>query len=212
MLSDGYSDITKEYSTEVASIYKNMTYPGTGVDLMETKGPEDLYIDPQVRMGWYEWGRATDWRDAKMREYGIKSTYSASYKTSGLYSKMKDLEAQVVAAYPAWDSVRRSAATDFWTQTMKVVNITVSNKKWMKQQTGANAEKWGEIAFWAEQANRFKQALDSLTASRQDTKPLKAAWAEWHNQYVAESGTEFALFANRWLDRMPELRDESDQA
>lgn len=208
MLSNGYSDISKEYSTEVASIYKNMTYPGSGVDLMQVRDSENLMKDPQVRMGWYEWNRATDWRDAVMAQYGIKSTYSASYKTSGLAAKMKELEGQIVGAYPAWADARKASSADFWTQTMKVVNIAVSDKKWMTQQRD---EKWGEIAFWAEQANKFKAALDKATLAREDTKPLKAAWAEWHNQYVATSGTEFGLFANRWLDRMPELRDESDQ-
>lgn len=206
MLSSGYSDITKEYSTEVAALYRKMTYPGSGMDLVKVQEAEDIVQSTQTRMGWYEWTKAVEWRDSKMAELGIKSTYEKRYTSSGLKAKMTEYQNSLEEAYPQWAAAHTQAGTNFRKQTFKAANIITSDKKWMS--ANADDPKWQEIARWVENANRFYTAYDQLKATGGTTKPLRQAWSEWHHQYTNNASVEFQLFESRWLSRMPELIDD----
>lgn len=207
MLSSGYSDIADNYSTEVAALYRNMDFPGTGMDLVKIRDAEQLMKDPQVRMGWYEWSKAVDWRDSMMEQYGIKSTYEKRYKALGLSAEMKRIENELNKAYPLWASERNAARADFRKGTLNALNVITADKNWMSAQPN---DKWDEISVWADSATRFYQKYDELTTSGQDTRWLRESFSAWHHNYVKNGSTEFGMFASRWLSNMKELIDEEE--
>ncbi|NBR25052.1 MAG: hypothetical protein EBU08_15015, partial [Micrococcales bacterium] len=76
MLSAGYGELTDEYSTEIAAIYKRLNFPGGyNSPLTQKKSAEELRVDIESRRGWAEYQKATEWRDAIMAQYGVGSTY-----------------------------------------------------------------------------------------------------------------------------------------
>ena len=207
MLSGNYGEITNKYSTEVAALYRNMDYPGTGMDLVDTRTPKQIQEDAQVRMGWFEYSRAIDWRDAKMAELGIKSTYETGYRTSGLKAAMDQINEQLKTAYPRWNEARDNDRKNFREQTLVALKRITSDKKWMQEQEGP---KWIEIALWVDAAENFYQEYDKLRAAGVRTTGLKQEFARWHYDYVSRKSTEFGEFSARWLTGMQELLDEED--
>ena len=65
-----------------------------------------------------------------------------------------------------------------------------------------------EIAYWLENAKQFKADLDQRMITEQRKNELKVRFSQFHYDFLQEASDEFAAFATRWLDNMPELSRE----
>ena len=207
MLSSKFDSADEdEYSTEVASLYQQMVYPGTMQDIIAEDDAEKIGKRSQAKMGWFQWNLVKEYRDARMAEMGITSQSASAYAASGLRAEVNQFKRELAQTYPAWAEELNQSRETFWTGTMQAVNVIVSDKKWMSSQPN---DKWDEIAIWSKKANAFKKRYD-LAMSADERSYEKMAFAEWHYRFMndPDTSTEFSAFATRWLSDMPELESE----
>lgn len=213
MLSSGYdSDLTtnSQYSTEIAAIYKRLNFPGE-VDLPITQrksigGPGGVRQEVEARRGWAEYQKAQEWRDAVMYQYGIRSTQDVMYERSGIKAYYNQMVDDISQDFPGWVQAYNDNREDYWRGLIPTVEKIAEDTNW-RSHAYKYGDKWEEIAFWVDRARAFKSAYDEPGNTDQRKSSLKASFAQFHYDYLQTASDEFAAFAYRWLNNMPELNE-----
>lgn len=205
IMSSGYGDIATDYSPEIAEMFKNLNFPGTLTKISEQKSDQDVAREVEARMGWAEYNKAADWRDAKMYEYGVTSTYQAGYTTYGIKAQFNAMTADIKKKYPGWVQDRKFAADEFWDKTVPALTAIAEDPTWRKYTDKVDGGKWAEISYWLGQVNKFKQMYGSYGTTTARDEALKSSLANFHYQFVQQASDGFSVFASRWLESMPEL-------
>ena len=215
MLSSGYGDIAgsgsgpDDYSTEIASIYKRMNFPG-GFDnpITQKKTSDELEKSTQARVGWAEYQKAVDWRNSMMYQYGIGSTYETRYETVGIKRMFDEMVTSIGKDYPGWVEERDENRKDYWKGTITTIEKIVDDTDWRAHAFDSGSVKWEEIAFWVAKARDFKNQYDAAINSDERKFALKAQFSQFHHNFLQTASDEFDAFASRWLNNMPELDTE----
>lgn len=214
MLSSGYGDLAgsgsgpNDYSTEIASIYKRLGFPGLGSPITEKKTRKEIADSTEARVGWAKYQQAVEWRNAKMYEYGIRSVYETSYETTGIKRKYNEMVKEVLKDYPGWAQERDENRQDYWNGLIPTIESIVDNDNWRTHAYESNSPKWEEIAFWVARARKFKTEYDSSITTQESKLALKRSFSQFHYQFLQTASDEFAAFSYRWLQNMPELDAE----
>lgn len=210
MLSSGYGDIatSSEYSTEVAAIFKKLGFPGYGTPITQKKNKIEVAQSVEARRGWAEYQKAQEWRDAKMAEYGIGSTYEAMYERSGIKREYDKMVSSIVEDFPGWAADRKNTNDEYWSLMIPSVQKIVDDKKWRDYAIKKGSPKWEEIAYWLEEANYFNKQYEAQNNTDARKKQLKQQFAQFHYDFLQTASEEFAAFAYRWLNNMPQLDTE----
>lgn len=207
MLSTGYGELTDKYSTEVAAIYKNMNFPGGyNAIISQSKNSEEMRKTVEARRGWYEYQKATEWRDAMMYQYGIKTPSEARYTSSGIGSGFNEMVDNISKVFPGWAEVRDNNRNDFWRVTVPAIKQVTSNTAWMKH-ANKNTNKWNEIAYWIDQVSAWKTNYDMIGNSANRKQDARAQLAQFHYDFLQVASEDFATFSSRWLESMPQLTE-----
>ena len=215
MLSSGYGDIAgtgsgpNDYSTEVASIYKKMKFPGGFNNIItQKKSNDELQKATEARVGWAEYQKAVDWRNAMMKQYGISSTYESRYEYSGIKREFDKMVQTVKDDFPGWVDERDENRKDYWAGTIVAIEKISQNIDWRTYAYSTGNTKWEEIAYWVGKARNFKDEYDRPNNSDERKLRLKQNFAQFHYQFLQTASEEFDAFATRWLNNMPELDTE----
>ena len=204
MLSSGYGDISTDYSTEIAAIYKSMNYPGSLTPITTKKTDKEVQQEVEAKRGWAEYNRAASWRDAMMYQYGVDSTSSVKYQTTGIQQQFDNMVNQIISDFPGWETDRNSGRKDFEKQTLPALTAISNDAKW-RGHADKQSPKWQEIAYWTQQAQEFYRLYNLNMNSPQRQYDLKAQFSQFHFNYMQGASDEFNSFAQRWLEVMPEL-------
>lgn len=208
MLSAGYGELTDEYSTEIAAIYKRLNFPGGyNSPLTQKKSAEELRVDIESRRGWAEYQKATEWRDAIMAQYGVGSTYEVRYQSLGIKQQFDSMIKSIQTDFPGWADNRSASQKDFWGVTVPAISEIANDAKW-RQYADGKSDKWTEIAYWLTQANTFREQYTAAMNSDKRKADLKAQFSQFHYNFMQVASDEFSTFAARWLENMPELSTE----
>jgi len=209
MLSTGYGDLTDEYSTEVAAIYKKLNFPGGyNSPLTQQKSAEEVRNSVEARRGWYEYDKLSKWRDAMMYQYGIKNTSEARYESSGIQAYFNEQVSQISKEFKGWADERSQGQKDFWNVTIPVIEEIVSNQKWMSH-AGKQTNKWNEIAFYLQQVKQWKKDYDLVMNDPRRERDLRTQLSQWHFDFLQVAGDDFDTFSARWFENMPQLNPDS---
>lgn len=211
MLSTGYeSDATSssEYSAEIAAIYKRLKIPGAASEkFTRRKTDEEIRTETESRLGWFELQRAQEWRDAKMFEYSIYSTQEVRYETSGIKQYYDQWVNSIAKTYQRWAEAYNNSREDYWRGLIPTVEKIANDTDW-RAKAWKNGYKWEEIAYWLENAKAFKRQYDIPNQTEDRKFALRQQFAQFHYNFMQTSSEEFASFAYRWLNSIPELNPE----
>ena len=214
MLSTGYGELTDQYSTEIAAIYKRLNFPG-GFEspLTSKKSAEEVRASVESRRGWAEYQKAVDWRNAKMYEYAIRSPQEVLYQSTGIKKEFDSMVKEIANDFKAWGAEYGQGRQDFWRTLVPAIKEVTSDPNWMAHsakisKANGKADKWDEIAHWTTQAEEFKLQYDRAMNSEQRKNDLKTAFSQFHYSFLQEASDEFSIFAGRYLDNVPELTTE----
>ena len=207
MLSSGYGDITAEYSPEVAAIYKGLNYPGSNTAISIKKTDLEVREEVEAKRGWAEFQKATDWRDAMMYQYGIRSTQETMYERSGIAREYDSMVMAIATDFPGWVTDRNNGRKDYWLQTIPAVKEIANDAKW-RSHADTVSPKWDEISYWVSQAEMFNSQYSQSMITAERKADLKARFAQFHYNFLQEASDEFAAFSARWLETMPQLSTE----
>ena len=84
----------------------------------------------------------------------------------------------------------------------------VDDKKWRNYAIKKGSPKWEEVAYWLEEAKYFNKQYESQNNTDARKKQLKQQFAQFHYDFLQTASEEFAAFAYRWLNNMPQLDTE----
>lgn len=215
LLSSGYGDLAgsgsgvDDYSTEVAAIYKKLNFPGEfNNPITQQKTSSELKRSVEARRGWGEYQKAVDWRDAKMAEYGIGSTYETRYATSGIKRVFDDMVQDVEDEFKGWVDERDEGRKDYWEGLIPTIDNILNDTKWRAHALSQGSVKWEEIAYWTARAKQFKKAYSRPNETDKGKLILKQQFNQFHYNFLQTASEEFAVFSTRWLQNMPELETE----
>lgn len=211
MLSTGYdSDATvnSEYSTEIAAIYRQLKIPGAASETVtRRKNDEEIRVETESRVGWYEYQKAQEWRDAMMYQYSIGSTQEVRYESSGIKQAYDNMVKTITRQYPGFTQTYNDTREDYWNGLIPTIEKVVGDTNY-RSKAFQYGTKWEEIAYWLEYAKEFKRLYDIPNQSEQSKFVLKQQFSQFHYDFLQESSEEFASFAYRWLNSIPELSEE----
>ena len=210
MLSSGYGDLSSssEYSTEVAAIFKKLGFPGYGTPITQKKTKEEVAKSVESRRGWFEYQKAQEWRDAKMAEYGIGSTYDVMYERSGIKREFDKMVDVVKEDFPSWVTERKNINDEYWDAMIPSIQKIVDDTNWRTYSFNKGSSKWEEIAYWLGEAKAFNKAYDAQNNTDSRKLQLKQQFAQFHYDFLQTASEEFAAFSYRWLNNMPQLSTE----
>lgn len=211
MLSSGYGDLatSSEYSTEVAAIFKKLNFPGFSRTPITTKKDEKEFTQGvEARRGWYEFQKAQEWRDAKMVEYGIDSPNEVMFERSGIKREYDKMVQSIVDDFPAWAADRKNTNDEYWSVMIPSVQKIADDIDWRTYAFNKGSSKWEEIAYWLEEAKSFNKAYEAQNNTNDRKLVLKQQFAQFHYDFLQTASEEFAAFAYRWLNNMPQLDTE----
>ncbi len=209
MLSTGYGqELTSEYSSVVASIYKYLDYPGkVKTPISRPKNADEIQKEVESNLGWIEFNKLEDLRNARMYELGVGSTYDPRYELSGIQDDYKSQVEEISRKYPGWASTRRDNQKEFWTELFPVVQTIASDMNWRKQ-ADSQSNKWADIALWATRAEEFHKAYELAGTTEAMRYDMRAAFSQFHFDFLQNASDEFSTFATRYLNSMPELNPD----
>lgn len=205
MLSTGYGDeLTNKYSTEIASIYKYLNYPGKGKSpITQLKTDTEIQKEVDAKMGWILYNQLTQERDARMYELGISSPNDPRYMYSGIQDDFKAREEEISRMYPGWQDQRDDDRANFWNKVFPVIEIAAKDTNWRKHADKASP-KWKEISTMVDAMKEFHAAYESSMNQAQKFD-LAATFSQQYYDYLQTASDEFGAFAARYFDSMPEL-------
>jgi hypothetical protein len=205
MLSSGYGDVSSEYNSAIAAIYKRLKYPGRIDQISERKTQEELESQVISKIGYAELQKAEMYRVSMMMQYGITSTSSKRYSTLGIKQEYDRQVQDLYDTLPGFAKIRNGERKDFWTMTFPAIKEIANDEKWRIHTDGTGSPKWAEIAFWSENAERFHKDVKSPMLSDAAKRSKKAQFDQFHYDFLQHASEEFAAFASRWMSNMPEL-------
>jgi len=210
MLSSGYGDLSSssEYSTEVAAIFKKLGFPGYDTPITQKKTKKEVADSVEARRGWFEFQKAQEWRDAKMAEYGIGSTYDATYERSGIKREYQKMVDSVIEDFPSWAVDRKNTNEEYWDVTIPAIQKITDDTNWRSYAISKGSPKWEEITYWLQEAKIFNKTYEAQNNTDARKKQLKQQFAQFHYDFLQTASEEFAAFAYRWLNNMPQLDTE----
>ena len=209
MLSTGYGDLTDEYSTEVAAIYKRLNFPGGyNSPLTQQKSSEEVRASVEARRGWYEYDKLSKWRDAMMYQYGIKSTSEARYESTGIQAEFNRIVANIGTEFKGWADERQQGQKDFWNVTVPVLEEIISNQQWMNH-SGKQSNKWNEIAYYVQEIKRWKKDYDLVMNDPRRERLLKSRLSQFHFDFLQVASDDFDTFSAKYFESMPQLNPDS---
>lgn len=206
MLSTGYGEeLTSEYSTAVASIYKYLKFPGKAkTTITRPKTEDEIQKEVESNLGWIQFNKLEDLRNARMYELGITSVYDSRYELSGIQDDYKSQVEEISRKYPGWSSTRRDNQKEFWTEIFPVVKTIASDMNWRKQ-ADTESNKWADIALWLTRAEEFHKRYEAAGATEAMRYDMRASFSQFHFDFLQNASDEFSTFATRYLNSMPEL-------
>jgi len=209
MLSTGYGkELTSEYSSVVASIYKYLDYPGKSkTPISRQKTEDEVQKEVESNLGWIEFSRLEELRNSRMYEFGVGSTYDPRYELSGIQDDYKARVEELSVRYPGWADTRRDNQREFWTELFPVVKVIASDMNWRKQ-ADTESNKWADIALWIEQAEAFHKKYEAAGATDAMRYDMRASFSQFHFDFLQNASDEFSVFATRYLNSMPELNPD----
>lgn len=198
-----------EYSSEIAAIQKQMKIPGTGgLPLTRPLTAQEIRTDIEQRIGWYEYGKLDQWRQAMMEQWGIESTGSSRYASTGVRAKFIAGENLLRERYPAWDQDRAFNRQGWYVNTGAALNTIVNNKKWMAKQ---NSELWYQVSQFMEMSDTFRSSYETATTDA-EMSSVRNSFETTYFAMLNQFGPKFGAFAARWLSSHPllstDFRDE----
>jgi hypothetical protein len=205
MLSSGYGDISSEYNTAIAAIYKRMKYPGRIDQISSRKSEEELRDQVISKLGYAELQKAEMYRTSQMMAYGVTSTSSKRYQTLGIKQEYDRQVQDLYDTLPGFAKIRNSDRKDFWTMTFPAMKEIANDTKWRIHADGTGSYKWQEIAVWVENADRFHKDVTRPMLSDAAKRDKKAQFDQFHYDFLQHASEDFASFASRWMANMPEL-------
>jgi len=129
------------------------------------------------------------------------------YERSGIKEYFQGMVSGIVKDFPGWAEQYDNNREDYWNNLIPTVEKIANDTNW-RTHAYKSGDKWEEISFWLTQAKYFK-SLYNETANTEDRKlRLKTEFAQFHYDYLQTASDEFASFAYRWLNNMPELNEE----
>lgn len=205
--SDADSKLT-EYSSEIAAIQEQMSIPGTGgVKLTRPLTAQEIRDDIEQRVGWYEYGKLDQWRQAMMAKWGITSTGSQYYSSTGIRGKFVAGENMLREKYPAWDKDREFNRQGWYTQTGAAIETILSNQDWMQAQADTGSNLWFEVAQFMEMANAYRYAYNNSTSG--DAMSIdRGNFESTYYTMLQQFSPQFGAFAARWLSNHPLLSSD----
>ena len=204
MVSSGYDNLTSEYSSEVAAIFRELNYPGSLTKLSGKKTDIELVQDVNARRGWADYRKATELRDARMREYGIRSTSETRYQSVGIAREFEAEVKAIIEDFPGWVDDLNSRSKDFWKQTVPAIETLLADKNFRKT-TYQSSPKWQEIEHWIGQAKIFKSRSDTVMLSPGAQSRTNTDFSQFHWEFLQAASNDFASFSALWLENAPEL-------
>ena len=209
MLSTGYGDLTDEYSTEVAAIYKRLNFPGGyNSPLTQQKSSEEVRASVEARRGWYEYDKLSKWRDAMMYQYGIKSTSEARYESTGIQAEFNRIVANIGTEFKGWADERQQGQKDFWNVTVPVLEEIISNQQWMNH-SGKQSNKWNEIAYYVQEIKQWKKEYDLVMNDPRRERDLRTRLSQFHFDFLQVASDDFDTFSAKYFESMPQLNPDS---
>jgi hypothetical protein len=205
MLSSGYGDISSEYNTAIAAIYKRMKYPGRIDQISERKTQEELEAQVISKIGYAELQKAEMYRTSMMMQYGVTSTSSKRYETLGIKQEYDRQVQDLYDTLPGFAKIRSGDRKDFWTMTFPAMKEIANNEKWRIHTDSTGSPKWADIAYWVENAERFHKDIKNPMLGDAAKRSKKAQFDQFHYDFLQQASEEFAAFASRWMSNMPEL-------
>ena len=209
MLSTGYGDLTDEYSTEVAAIYKRLNFPGGyNSPLTQQKSSEEVRASVEARRGWYEYDKLSKWRDSMMYQYGIKSTSEARYESTGIQAEFNRIVANIGTEFKGWADERQQGQKDFWNVTVPVLEEIISNQQWMNH-SGKQSNKWNEIAYYVQEIKQWKKEYDLVMNDPRRERDLRTRLSQFHFDFLQVASDDFDTFSAKYFESMPQLNPDS---
>lgn len=207
MLSSGYGDISSEYNTAIAAIYKRLKFPGRIDQITERKTEQELRDQVISKMGYAELEKAEFYRSSMMMQYGITSTSAKRYETLGIKKEYTRMVEDIYRTLPGFAAIRNGERKDFWTMTFPVIKEIANDGKWREYADGTGSTKWQDIAYWVENAERFHNDIKNPMLGDAAKRSKKAMFDQFHYDFLQQASEEFAAFASRWMSNMPELEE-----
>jgi hypothetical protein len=205
MLSSGYGDISSEYNTAIAAIYKRMKYPGKIDQISQRKSEEELQDQVISKIGYAELEKAEMYRTSMMMQYGVTSTSSKRYQTLGIKQEYDRQVQDLYDTLPGFAKIRSGDRKDFWTMTFPAMKEIAQDANWRQHADGTGSTKWQDIAYWVENADRFHNDIKNPMLSDAAKRDRKSRFDQFHYDFLQHASEDFATFASRWLSNMPEL-------
>ena len=205
MLSSGYGDISSEYNTAIAAIYKRIKYPGRIDQISQRKTEEELRDQVISKIGYAELGKAEMYRVSMMMQYGITSTSSLRYQSLGIKQEYDRQVADLYETLPGFAKIRSGERKDFWTMTFPAIKEIANDANWRQHADGTGSTKWQDIAYWVENAERFHNDIKNPMLGDAAKRDRKARFDQFHYDFLQHASEDFAVFASRWMSNMPEL-------
>jgi hypothetical protein len=205
MLSSGYGDISSEYNTAIAAIYKRMKYPGRIDQVSDRKSEEELRDQVIAKIGYAELQKAEMYRTSMMMQYGVTSTSSKRYQTLGIKQEYDRQVKDLYETLPGFAKIRSGERKDFWTMTFPAIKEIANDANWRQHADGTGSTKWQDIAYWTENAERFHNEMKNPMLGDAAKRDRKARFDQFHYDFLQHASEDFAAFASRWMSNMPEL-------
>jgi hypothetical protein len=207
MLSSGYGDISSEYNTAIAAIYKRLKYPGRIDQISTRKTQEEVEAQVISKIGYAELQKAEMYRTSMMMQYGVTSTSAKRYETLGIKQEYNRMVQDLYDTLPGFAKIRNGDRKDFWTMTFPAMKEIANDEKWRRHADGTGSYKWQEIAYWVENADRFHNEMKTPMLSAAAKRDKKARFDQFHYDFLQHASEDFAAFASRWMANMPELEE-----
>jgi hypothetical protein len=205
MLSSGYGDVSSEYNTAIAAIYKRIKYPGRIDQISQRKTEEELRDQVISKIGYAELQKAEMYRTSMMMQYGVTSTSSKRYQSLGIKQEYDRQVANLYETLPGFAKIRSGERKDFWTMTFPTIKEIANDANWRQHADGTGSTKWQDIAYWVENAERFHNDIKNPMLGDAAKRDRKARFDQFHYDFLQHASEDFAVFASRWMSNMPEL-------
>jgi hypothetical protein len=194
-----------DYKSEIAVLQERMSVPGTGGQkIVRPKTAQEVRDDIEKRIGWYEYTKLDQLRQAEMEVWGIGSTGETRYSSTGMRSRFMEAERALREKYPAWDRSRQFNTQNWYTVIGDAVNTILADKKWMKR---PESNVWNEIAVFMNMSNQVRSLYEAGRSSN-EMSYYREMFEVSYRRMLGDFSPAFGAFASRWLSNHPLLNPD----
>jgi hypothetical protein len=130
------------------------------------------------------------------------------FERSGIKREYDKMVQSIVDDFPAWAADRKNTNDEYWSVMIPSVQKIADDIDWRTYAFNKGSSKWEEIAYWLEEAKSFNKAYEAQNNTNDRKLVLKQQFAQFHYDFLQTASEEFAAFAYRWLNNMPQLDTE----